>query len=608
MTKQPKTDADRANYRQNGFLRMILGLGLSLSVPMTVSAQLPVPLDETQSLTGEAWDQYVDQHTFASNHRGTAIAVWGSQIVDYHYDSDPYQSPEMLSDSDIYFVRTHDGGDSWSAPSILNSNASTDNGGDFDASIATDGDGTWITTWTSMDSFDGLLGGERDIFFSRSTDDGFTWSTAQPLNNLSAAGGGRDEKSKVIYLGDETWLVAWQSTDTLWGTIGSDQDLLFSKSYDNGRTWEAPRPIFAIAEIDETIERWVELGMSANGTLLLAFSRVLPEPYLPVQPMVARSVDFGATWSLPIPLLDAADLGDGFVSGLSVKSDLDGNWLIAWSARGHLHGSTDEDYDTFVVRSHDDGESWSSPTPLNNNAAFDSARDYGVKLANVGSGLWMSTWKIASYIGPHWDSDIAMAFSLDGGVTWSHPQRTNPENQREDNWCLDPNLFHLEDGRWLVTWHNRDEFGERAMHGSRFTLADCNLNGAIDADELANGQAEDCNVNGIPDDCEADTDADGVIDQCDQCEGEDDLVDLDGNGQPDCSEQSSNPDLTETNEENDTLDGEVTSPPEGDESTEPEGGSNCTDALCGAGCAMPMMLSLLFADPRRRKRRCSGKQ
>ncbi|MDY7108428.1 MAG: FG-GAP repeat protein, partial [Planctomycetota bacterium] len=48
---------------------------------------------------------------------------------------------------------------------------------------------------------------------------------------------------------------------------------------------------------------------------------------------------------------------------------------------------------------------------------------------------------------------------------------------------------------------------------------DCNENGVPDECDIADGTSEDCNDNGIPDECESqeDSDGDGVIDICDNC-------------------------------------------------------------------------------------------
>lgn len=76
---------------------------------------------------------------------------------------------------------------------------------------------------------------------------------------------------------------------------------------------------------------------------------------------------------------------------------------------------------------------------------------------------------------------------------------------------------------------------------------DCNANGRADVCDLADGESDDCDGDGTPDECQPDADGDGVIDACeadsdgdgviddrDLCPGGDDLLDADGDGSPDC--------------------------------------------------------------------------
>jgi subtilisin family serine protease len=65
-------------------------------------------------------------------------------------------------------------------------------------------------------------------------------------------------------------------------------------------------------------------------------------------------------------------------------------------------------------------------------------------------------------------------------------------------------------------------------------IIDCNGNGQDDLQDVANGEAEDCNTNNIPDICEDDADADSIIDDCDRCPGENDTLDSDADQVPDC--------------------------------------------------------------------------
>jgi hypothetical protein len=59
---------------------------------------------------------------------------------------------------------------------------------------------------------------------------------------------------------------------------------------------------------------------------------------------------------------------------------------------------------------------------------------------------------------------------------------------------------------------------------------DCDDDGAADSDEIALGSAQDCDLNGVPDNCQADSDSDGVIDPCDDCPANQDPGQLDAEG------------------------------------------------------------------------------
>ncbi|MBL9120059.1 MAG: hypothetical protein JNL80_09120 [Phycisphaerae bacterium] len=73
-----------------------------------------------------------------------------------------------------------------------------------------------------------------------------------------------------------------------------------------------------------------------------------------------------------------------------------------------------------------------------------------------------------------------------------------------------------------------------SMSYNRATDLDCNANGLLDQCEIAEGYAEDCNLDGIPDSCQetdADCNANGAWDACDIASGA--AVDCNANGVPD---------------------------------------------------------------------------
>lgn len=79
-------------------------------------------------------------------------------------------------------------------------------------------------------------------------------------------------------------------------------------------------------------------------------------------------------------------------------------------------------------------------------------------------------------------------------------------------------------------------------------FVDCNNNGQDDAIDISSGASDDCDGNGVPDDCQPDSDGDELIDVCDGCPNDSNktlpgicgcgVADTDGDndGTPDCND------------------------------------------------------------------------
>ena len=134
------------------------------------------------------------------------------------------------TDSDILLARSTDNGATWTAPGALNSNATTDAGTDFTAQVTTDGAGNWVTVWASDENLGGTIGTDLDMLVAHSTDKGATWTAPTALNTYATTDTRSDHFPQVTTDGAGNWVAVWDSGENLGGTIGTDLDILVATS------------------------------------------------------------------------------------------------------------------------------------------------------------------------------------------------------------------------------------------------------------------------------------------------------------------------------------------------------------------------------------------
>jgi hypothetical protein len=224
--------------------------------------------------------------------------------------------PNIGTDADILVARSTNNGATWTTAVALNTNAFVDVEGDWSPQLTTDGVGNWVAAWHSEEeaSLGGTIGQDSDILVARSTDDGATWTDPMVLNTNAETDSGDDRYPQVTTDGAGNWVAVWDSDDSLGDRIGTDRDILVSRSTNNGADWTDPAELNTNAETD-------------SG------SDDLPQ----------------------------------------VTTDGDGNWVAVWHSNDSLGGAIGGDADLLVARSTDAGATWTDPVELNTNAATDVA-------------------------------------------------------------------------------------------------------------------------------------------------------------------------------------------------------------------------------------------
>ena len=111
--------------------------------------------------------------------------------------------------------------------------------------MTTDGGGHWVAAWHSHEDLGGI-GTDSDILVSRSSDNGATWTAPAALNTNAATDWGSDWLPQVTTDGAGNWLTVWYSSEPWVGSgIGTDYDILYSTE-----VWPLP-PVGGIAELPD---------------------------------------------------------------------------------------------------------------------------------------------------------------------------------------------------------------------------------------------------------------------------------------------------------------------------------------------------------------------
>lgn len=328
---------------------------------------------------------------------------------------------------------------------------------DSNAEIAVDSAGRWIAVWHSTENLGDRLGDDCDILYSVS-EDGVAWTPPAAVNQNAEVDSGDDLSPSIATDQTGTWVVAWESGDSLGATTGRDRDLLVSRSVDNGKTWGPPVPLNNNASNDWGEDRSVRLATDRAGKWMAVWSSTDSLGSTiggDSDILVALSADNGATWTPPTPVNSNAASDSGFDTSPDIATDRAGNWIVSWSSGDSRGGMIGTDRDILLARSSDFGGNWSKATPLNSNAASDSNSDWSPRLATDGHGNWVVVWtssdSLDDAIGV--DRDVLTARSRDNGLTWSQTRALNHNaavDSREDS---SPNIAADGKGNWMVIWH-----------------------------------------------------------------------------------------------------------------------------------------------------------
>ncbi len=412
---------------------------------LTLTFSPPAALNSNAvSDSGHDWDPQV-----TTDGSGNWVAVW--------------ESTENVGgigmDGDILFSRSTDNGQNWTPPAALNSNAVSDSEQDWDPQVTTDGSGNWVAVWLSHENLGGI-GTDHDILFSRSTDNGQNWTAPAALNSNAGSDSAHEWNPQVTTDGSGNWVAVWSSDENL-GGIGIDGDILFSRSTDNGQNWtpEAALNSNAVSDSGTDWDPQVTADGSGNWVAVWWSDENVGGIGTDDDILFSRSIDNGQNWTAPAALNSNAGSDSEQDWDPQVTTDGSGNWVAVWNSRENL-GGIGTDADILFSRSTDNGQNWTAPAALNTNAGSDSGDDYAPQMTTDGSGNWVAVWRSEENLGGiGTDDDILFSRSTDNGQNWTAPAALNSNAGSDSEGDYDPQVTTDGSGNWVAVWYSGENVG-----------------------------------------------------------------------------------------------------------------------------------------------------
>lgn len=328
-----------------------------------------------------------------------------------------------------YVSTSSDNGVTWSTPVLVLPGNAAPGIWAYEPDVVTDGAGTWLLAWAE-DPDGALFGVDAEVYLSRSTDNGATWTTGVPFASNAGTDLEYDNRPRLATDDAGKWMAVWHASDP----VNDDDDLMFTTSSDNGLTWSAVDWIDPLAPFESQDDNWPTVATDATGNWVVAYNNNPSNTTGKLR--VFRSTDFGTTWTGPKQInttlgLTVADIEssgpgvfvvahanlnanvsrstDGGVNWTSapvsgslsaaqhrtrIATDRQGGWVIVWATNNDPDGKTGNDADVAVSRSADDGELWTSPAFLNLDASTDDEfeADDWPAIGTDGDGMWIAAW------------------------------------------------------------------------------------------------------------------------------------------------------------------------------------------------------------------------
>lgn len=310
----------------------------------------------------------------------------------------------------------------------------------INGAVVDTGGGIFVTAWTEQFGTNEF---QQDIYSSRSTDDGATWSTPVRVDLGDMPNEFDSDNPKIAVSGDgQSVVVIWEDNRSALPLMATAEDVLCNYSTDGGQTWQPSAFALNIAtsgpDVDSDVDR---LWIDADGdTFHVTWEEDDTSGLGGAEDVYyTRSTDGGMTWSNPIILNPVPGVGD--VDDPKVAAD-SGNVVVTWAAP-----DTGND-DLWVAVSNDGGATFAPAAVVDS----DPAGNVDEPIVEVRGMTAIVACNENDPTTPAGEG-ITCAVSTDGGVTWTPDETLSVQMQSVTSADSDtPDVTILGEGEVFVAF------------------------------------------------------------------------------------------------------------------------------------------------------------
>ncbi len=260
------------------------------------------------------------------------------------------------------------------------------------------------------------------IVCQRSLDGGNNWNDGSFMGHFS--GKQQDKEWPIVDPRNNNIYVTWTQFDKYGSASPSDSShILFSKSTDEGLTWSIAKRIDHIGgdciDDDNTVEGAVpavgpngEIYVSWAGPLGLTFDKSLDEGETWLENDI-HITEFPGGWNYEIPGISRCNGLPVTVCDLS-ESENRGTIYVNWTDQRNGENDTD----VWLVKSTDQGNTWSEPKRVNDDLPGKQQFFTWVTIDRSTGYLYFIFYDRRNYNNNY--TDVYMAISKDGGETFDN--------------------------------------------------------------------------------------------------------------------------------------------------------------------------------------------